>query len=91
VWSRSSGTQIFASVYLSAANGNRVSEAVIKINCKPALRLKHIGVYSTRMNQTRQGGIYCNHLDATIGHPIIEHFIPGLGVVTEIYTGFSAS
>jgi hypothetical protein len=50
-------TDLF-SVYLSAANGNRVSEAVIKVNCKPALRLKHIGVYSMRMDQTRQEGIY---------------------------------
>jgi hypothetical protein len=41
-------------VYLSAAIGNRIPEAVIKINRKEALRLKHIGVYSTRMNRLRQ-------------------------------------
>jgi hypothetical protein len=31
------------SVYLSATNGNRFMEAVIKVERKPAGRLKHIG------------------------------------------------
>jgi hypothetical protein len=48
----------FISVYLSATNGNRTSETVIKIKRKPAGRLKHIGRYSMLVTQMRQGAIY---------------------------------
>jgi len=49
------------SLYLSATNGNRFQEAVIKVERKPTNGLKHIGRNSTRVLQMRQEGISCPH------------------------------
>jgi len=45
------------SLYLSATNGNRVSEAVIKVVRKPTSRLKHIGRNSMPVMRMSQGEI----------------------------------
>ena len=45
-------------VYLSATNGNRVPETVIKVKRKPASALKHIGRNSMPLYRIRQELIF---------------------------------
>lgn len=56
MWSRSS-MQRFV-ICLSATNGNRLAETVIKVERKPVGQLKHIGRYSMTLVRMRQGGIF---------------------------------
>ena len=51
--------QRYGSLYLSATNGNRVREAVIKVKRKPTQRLKHIGRNSMPGMGMSQGGNFC--------------------------------
>mgnify|MGYP006313033809 CR=1 FL=1 len=50
--------QRYGSLYLSATNGNRVREAVIKVERKPASGLKHIGRNSMPLLAMSQEEIY---------------------------------
>jgi hypothetical protein len=45
-------------ICLSATNGNRLAETVIKVERKPTSGLKHIGRYSMTLAQMRQGGVF---------------------------------
>lgn len=58
VWSRSLALQRYVSLYLSATNGNRVREAVIKVKRKPTSGLKHIGRNSMPMTRMRQESFF---------------------------------
>jgi hypothetical protein len=49
--------QRYGSLYLSATNGYRVPETVIKVERKPAKRLKHIRRYSMPGMEMRQGEV----------------------------------
>jgi hypothetical protein len=68
VWSRSLELQRYGSLYLSATNGNRVREAVIKVEHKPTSGLKHIGRNSMPVMARRQEGIF--HLHGVIGETL---------------------
>ena len=68
VWSRSLDLQRYGSLYLSATNGNRVREAVIKVERKPTSGLKHIGRNSMPVMAMSQEVIF--HLDVVIAETL---------------------